>query len=308
MTSKALDSKVKDFVYLVQGAKNRVADFQHLQNRSSDLYTLTYDLDFDAADKPGVENLYVPKSTWAEGRNALLSLVKSADYKYFIFLDDDVELTKGTFEDFQNLLLRHKPSIGLPLLDEVKASNRYDRRLHMQRPVCLDQLVQAYSRETVEQEICLPFVNDFDDLSWWLGCEINQFLVLRYYGQTSIQFNLIEATNTNHSWNDSSEASAGSNYVGGITEEGKNLVREYIVRRFGSQPRIVNSLFHDHRFPRLIYSKPAGETFREAVDQSKQKNFRRAGGLVRALFRGYSTHLINRVFNPKSLINEEVRI
>jgi hypothetical protein len=288
---------VKNFVYLVQGTMALVASFHHLHNERSDLVTLTYDFEDAGPAEGGRRTFFAPNSTWSQGRNILLESVKKMDYRYFIFIDDDMKIIKGSFEEFEKLLLLHCPSVGLPLVDEIKASHRYKARLSHQAPIALDQILQAYSKGTVEQAICLPFVGEFDDLSWWLGCEINQFLILRYYGDSALQFNSIEVSNTNHSWYDSTPAAGSSKYVGGITAEGTAKAKAYIVDNFGPQPSLPNSLFHNSRFPRLVFSRPLGDSLAAALRELCAGNVRRSFRTLREPVLRFLTHNVYRLFN-----------
>lgn len=247
----------KKFIYMVQGTKVNVLKFAHLQSDRSDLVTLTYDKDIQESDVTWLKHIYFPKSTFAEGRNRQLQVATemNAHYLYYIFLDDDVSFKKGTYTDFESLLLKHEPAVGVPLCDIVKNFDQYNQALKIQHPVVMDQLIQAYHRRVIREKIALPFVTDFDHLSWWYSCEINNFLILRYYRGYVMQFNTIEVDNENHNWDqETKEASiANSSYVGGTDEEGLNQVKKYIVSRFGEQPLLINTLFHPPNMPRIVY-------------------------------------------------------
>lgn len=250
---------------MVQGRKANVIKFAHLQSDSSDLITLTYDEKIDDVEVTWLSNIFFPKSTFAEGRNRQLEVATSSDtsYLYYIFLDDDVSFKKGSFRDFEKLLLKHEPAIGVPLCDIVKNFDQYIKRLEIQHPVVMDQIVQAYHHRVVQEKIVLPFVTDFDHLSWWYSCEINNYLILRYYRNYVIQFNKLEINNDNHNWdNETKETNVlDSSYLGGTSVSGLELVKEFIVSRYGHQPRLVNTLFHPEGMPRLVYMPD----FRDAI-------------------------------------------
>lgn len=256
---------IKKFLYLVQGRKANISNFAHLQSPSADLITLTYDVDIDELDVSWVTNIFFPNSTWAEGRNHQLNYAinTSTDYLYYIFLDDDVSVEKGSYVEFESLLLEYQPAVGLPLCDAIKSSDRYVKKLQVQHPIAMDQLMQAYHRRVVKEKIALPFITKFDHLSWWYSCEINQFLILRYYRGHVMQFNTIQIHNDNHNWSPDKKTSdiLQSAYMGGINEEGLKKIRAFIVSQFGEQPQLVNTLFHDSGKPRLIYMPELAETF-----------------------------------------------
>ena len=248
---------MKKFIYLVQGTRANILKFAHLQTKSSDLITLTYDHDIDESEVKWLSNIFYPKSTFAEGRNRQLEVATQigGNYLYYIFLDDDVSFKKGTYADFEKLLLEHEPAVGVPLCDIVKNSDHYIKKLKIQHPVVMDQIVQAYHHRVVREKIVLPFVTNFDHLSWWYSCEINNYLILRYYRGYVMQFNTIEINNDNHNWNsETKEANvAHSAYLGGVKENELTQVKDLITLLHGKQPRLVNTLFHPNHMPRLAY-------------------------------------------------------
>lgn len=215
------DSK---FSYLVQGRASLVESFYRLQKANADLFVLTYDFPVAA---PG-RALFNPGVSWAEGRNILLEEARKVGYSYYIFLDDDAELSSGSFEEFETLLLTHEPYVGIPLTDVIEDSWRFCPQLEVQEPVALDQIVQAFSAEAVSDQIVLPFVADFDTKSWWYSCEINSFQILQLAERRVAQFNTVKFRNTNHSWSDNTLPEQ-SNYLGGISKRGLQEVWDWLV-------------------------------------------------------------------------------
>ena len=186
-------SKWKTFVYLAQGRSVNLKNFEYLLTDDSDLIILS----FDEPIKPNITNIkaiFKPNSTWAEGRNLLLNLARKSgnDYEYFIFLDDDVEIVLGSFKVFEELLLKYKPMMGVPLCDQIKDSHRYHKNISVHHPKGFDQIVQAYHKDVVRDQIAIPYVTDLDADSWWYTCEINQYLTLNYYRGKCAQFNEFE--------------------------------------------------------------------------------------------------------------------
>jgi len=297
----------KQFLYMAQGSKANIAKFAHLQSQSADLITLTYDMDIDEPDVTWVTNIYLPKSTWAEGRNHQLkyAINSAIDYLYYIFLDDDVSIEKGSYNEFENLLLEYQPAVGLPLCDAIKSSDRYVKKLRVQHPVAMDQLVQAYHRSVVKEKIALPFVTEFDSLSWWYSCEINQFLILRYYRGHVMQFNTIQVHNGNHNWNNKGLATGilESTYLGGVNEEGRKKIRAYIVSRFGEQPPLVNTLFHDSRKPKLMYMPELSETVSRSLVLLRRFKIWRLCKLCANLLTHPLLFSYHKLFNRSNLID-----
>lgn len=229
----------KKFAYLVQGSALRIRNFEFLQNSNSDLFVLTDDKPIDIS---GVRTYFYPEVSWAEGRNILLESAYAENFLYYIFLDDDVQITQGSFQDFEDLLIKNLPYVGLPLCDQVQNSGDWCPRLKIQNPNSLDQVMQAYSKKAVDDGIVVPFVTLFDHLSWWYSCEINQYLILRYFKTTTAQFNDIKVLNTNHSYR-MGEVPSNSKYKGGLSEDGLFAVRLWIIKKFGAQEELENTLF-----------------------------------------------------------------
>lgn len=253
----------KKFVYLVQGHSSNIGNFNFLHNESSDLFSLTYDSEIQEENVTWARNIYFPNSTWAEGRNRLLDEVIQFDYEYFIFIDDDIKVVQGSFYEFQKLLLEYKPQIGLPLCDVIEFTGRHNSKLEIQRPNSLDQLLQAYSKETVMQQIVLPYVIEFDQFGWWISCEINQHLILSKYRDSTFQFNTFKVTNSGHTWDIESGGYAESKYISGDPSEVKRIAKQYISSRYGYQQPLSNSLFHDTKKPLFIYAIPFLKAFKD---------------------------------------------
>ena len=242
-------SKGKTFVYLAQGKSANLKNFEYLLTDDSDLIILS----FDEPIKPNTINIkaiFKPNSTWAEGRNLLLNRALKAgnDYEYFIFLDDDVEIVLGSFKVFEELLLRYKPMMGVPLCDQIKDSHRYHKNISAHHPKGFDQIVQAYHKDVVRDQIAIPYVTDLDANSWWYACEINQYLTLNYYRGKCAQFNEFEIRNSVHSWSNLAESE--TSYRPGVTKLGLEHCRTLILNRFGQQSFLVNSLFHPRYLPK----------------------------------------------------------
>jgi len=255
---------MKKFLYLIQGRKNNVLKYTNLKNDNSDVITLTFDEEIFPKEYDSLANIFFPKSTWAEGRNKQLEYAKLLPYEYlyYIFIDDDVEFIQGSFREFEQKLIQYRPQIGFPLLTIVKHYHRYNPKLLIQRPTLLDTQITAFHIDTIKEGILMPLVTLFDDKSWFYSCEIINFLILSDFKRRVIQFNDIIADNVGHCWDEKTMKAKDphSNYVGGTSEEIKDEVRKYIVKRFGDQPRFANTLFHDKSYRNYI-DIPRGKDF-----------------------------------------------
>ncbi|SEG51128.1 hypothetical protein [Flavobacterium urumqiense] len=295
---------MKLFLYLIQGRKKNVLKYSYLQNDHSDLIALTFDEAIEEKELRSIENIFFPRSTWAEGRNKQLALAKKIEtkYLYYIFIDDDVEFIKGNFCVFEQKLLDNKPAIGVPLLTVIKNSNRYNKKLAIQHPIALDAQVQAFHYKVIDESIVMPLETKFDKLSWWYSCEINHFLILSFYKDFVMQFNDIVVDNIGHYWNVETNVSndANSSYLGGISAAGLEQIRSFIEEKYGKQPKLKNSLFHDSKYPKSNYdSKDEIHQFIHNLNKGKIKKCIK-------LIMVYMKSLLNRY--PNSLIINEKNV
>lgn len=291
-------------IYLVQGEVSNIVTFSDLQSDSSDLLTLTYDHDLEKGSISWKGNIFFPKSTWAEGRNKLLEVAQSLGiYDYYIFIDDDARIVKGNFTNFNSLLFEYKPDIGLPLCNQIKESYRFSPNLSVQRPIALDQLVQAYSFKAVSEKIVLPFVTEYDNKGWWISCEINQYLILSQYPQSTLQFNEIEFENTQHML-ETNQANSMSIYLGGERKEIEHLSRKYIVENFENIPNISNSLFHNPLVPKLIYGPSLKDTLPIIYENISRMEFRQGFTVTFRLVQRVINNVICQILNNKNIIDQ----
>lgn len=238
------------FICLIQGRASEINNFEILKSKYTKVIYLAWDFK-PLENKVADYQYFLPKSTWAEGRNFLLqkSLEKFPDFQYVIFIDGDLKISKGNFLSFIDFLDKYKPHLGLPLSNQIKETFRYIPDCKIQTQVSFDQVMQAYSKKVVTDKVCLPFDTRYDELSWWYSCEINQYLSTKYYGDSVLQFNELEIENSHHS--DSNEvAVTNSQYRGGVTKSGKKECKKYLTKKFGNQNYLIGTLFHPDYLPR----------------------------------------------------------
>lgn len=182
---------MKNFIYLVQGESELIKNNFHLTGRNNaDAIFLTYDKEIDNA-------IYFPNSTWSEGRNKLLEAAKEkGDYKYYILCDDDIEFAKGNWDEFERLLLLHKPAIGCPLFPKTKGTNI--SFLNIQVFLINDEQMMAFHRDVIKDGIIVPYHEDLDKIMYWCSSYIQETLIQNLYRSDSLQFNTIEILNNKH--------------------------------------------------------------------------------------------------------------
>ena len=184
---------MKKFIYLVQGQADLVRNYLHLAERKqSDALFLTYDRPLEDEG-----STFLPHSSWAEGRNRLLNLAQQrGTYLYYIFCDDDISFIRGDWSKFEEQLVILKPAIGVPVVPKTK--NYTLRCIDHQIFVNNDEQLMAFHHEVVADALVLPYQRQFDDIHWWISCQIQEILIQRFYSSGAVQFNCIEIANDCH--------------------------------------------------------------------------------------------------------------
>jgi hypothetical protein len=83
------------------------------------------------SERPQPRSIFMPNSTWNQGRNALLAAARQYRCRYYIFVDEDAELVQREWDDdgdslsqpehlgetwreFERLLLLFRPAVAVP--------------------------------------------------------------------------------------------------------------------------------------------------------------------------------------------------
>lgn len=182
------------YVYLVQGqAKNVKRFFPLIKRTHSTALLLTYDEPLEGA-------IYYPNSTWAEGRNHLLSqaLQLENDFEYFIFVDDDTDFYLGGWDEWEQGLEAFKPQVAVPVVDRTTPSLLPYPLFKVQSFFYNDEQLMAFHRDVVKEGVLLPYNTNFDKIHWWATCRLQQILIQNLYATQSLQFNFIRVANLEH--------------------------------------------------------------------------------------------------------------
>lgn len=219
-----MDDGVKPVIYLIQGRADALHRYADLTARDDvDSLSLTFDRAIDGS-------LYVPKSTWAEGRNLLLqtALHSGAAYRYFIFLDDDIRFESGDFRAFEALLARYRPAAAVPVFSPKtrntvlghRARRSGEFKVWFDAQLCRlgDAQFLALHRDLIADRLVVPLRTEFDPISWWFTSSTQQLLLLNLYPKHFLQFNSVVVANDSH-----------SDYV---QREFKELQRQWFGREF----------------------------------------------------------------------------
>jgi hypothetical protein len=189
------------FLYLIQGKATNVSRYSWLNRESSRIYGLTYDM-------PQSDFEYFPDSSFASGRNHLYQHALSCldDFDYFIFIDDDVEFSRGSFDLMERNLALHSPSVGIPITSKTRGSvfginlrGRIRPFLSNQRFHINDEQYLAFSKEVLSRGRVLPYLEDWDQESWFVCCIIQESIIQTDHHSESLQFNNCEILNEQHS-------------------------------------------------------------------------------------------------------------
>jgi hypothetical protein len=241
--------------YLVQGHSELVQEEFRRIEFGPNVIALTWDCELPEEGFPSnVQKFFFPNSTWAEGRNKLLELATSIfrGIDYYVFLDDDVAFTKSSLSEFERLILGYRPMIAVPLCDRIIREMSFSYRT-VERPIRHDQILMAFHKSVIDDGIVLPIDTKFDEVSWWLTCELNHYLIQRYYADNILIFNGVVIENSNHSHEDitNSDRSEKTLYKARYTSVELERLKFYIESRYGSQPSILDTIFQPKIFNKI---------------------------------------------------------
>ncbi len=237
---------MKDFVYLVQSEEGLPEQYGDLESANSDCICLTWKNQAEGC-------IYYPSSTWTEGRNRLLLEAKQREqYQYYIFLDDDIVFTEGSFRLMEQYLLKYEPAVATPFY-----SWHPDPRLEFEAHTVysFDAIFNAFHRDLITDGVVLPYYDGFDKSTWWFSqlCVIHLASIL--YPDHVLKFNRIvvdNATHRDYPRNQSSQFAVFEDWIrSNVFIESSKLFKRY----FRSHPGIKRE--EQYRLP---YPKP--ETYR----------------------------------------------
>jgi hypothetical protein len=184
----------KRFCYVAQG---RVSDIDKLEAifTGRTLLALTWDQPRDGA-------IFLPKSSWSEGRRALChAALQSGEHDYIVFMDGDAITTPAELAAFEQTVTELRPAVAVP---RVPKTERYTQKLGETPPRWVlaydsDEQFQCFDVRVLRQHLGgSPYVSEYDKVSWWYPCVLNQKLIRKHYWRSFIQVNLISVGNDSH--------------------------------------------------------------------------------------------------------------
>ena len=193
---------MKNFIYMVQGDAGRIGEYLHLRERpGADAVFLTYDQEREGC-------IFFPNSTWTQGRNRMLAEArKLGDYRYFIFMDDDVEFVRGGHDEFESSLLQLRPAAATPIFPCIRGEciglgNPFGKwfipLLNHQIFWHSDPQMIAYHCDVIHDGIALPLIESFESENWHFSSQIHLSVLRSFYGEALLHFNHIAVANDLH--------------------------------------------------------------------------------------------------------------
>ncbi|CAE7722829.1 unnamed protein product [Symbiodinium necroappetens] len=185
--SMQLEVRKEHFAYCIQSSEGIFRSPNLLKELLLDEYVHIIQLTFKTPQK-GI--LFVPDSTYAEGRNMLLleacreELVLGFRFGYLVFVDDDVSILQGSFKAWHAEMLQWEPAIMIPAFNFV-----LDERRYKGRPVgvwCYDSFFVAYHRELADALLPLDASLDDVDACWW-----DSSFYIQYLSQIHLQGHIL---------------------------------------------------------------------------------------------------------------------
>ena len=128
--------------------------------------------------------------------------------EYYIFLDDDIQFIKGSFDSFEKCLEKWNPSVGFPVFHPktidtpLSINSHFNGKpwIQLEKQVCVfaDASFMAIHRDVISDGIVVPLLEKFDDVSWWFTSSTQQLLIFNLYQNTVLQFNKIVIADSLH--------------------------------------------------------------------------------------------------------------
>jgi hypothetical protein len=150
----------------------------------ADLIHLTFEQELEDAT-------YLPRSTWTQRRNRLLSeaLARGKPYLYYIFLDPGVSFARGNWRQFEDALLRYRPAIATPHVMEHPLTNHGRQELDAHTCHFLDGTFNTFHAEVARDGVLLPYYGGFDRESSSSSQMLVTLLAELLYSRHTLQIN-----------------------------------------------------------------------------------------------------------------------
>jgi hypothetical protein len=160
-----------------------------------------------------IEYIFMPNTTWNQGRNLLFDVGKSRTvrYLYYIFVDDDINLSTrlkvNPWMKFLDFLKEVEPAVAIvdtpwQVQDDFNARQRLGCSINNPNSVDyinapnFDSAFNAFHYRAVDH--ILPYPTQFDNVSWWWSGFYSKIICdVMFPGQTVV-LTKINARNSRH--------------------------------------------------------------------------------------------------------------
>ena len=187
----------KRFLYLIQSESGLPEIYNCLKSR--DYILLSY-----IENSPDTTIFFPESTSWATSRNKAREYVLNMklNYDYYIYLDKDVIFTNDSqekgFNKFEELLTKYKPYIANP--NHVGYYNPYilPGDDEVQTVIQFDGFCNAFSHKAFLSNKLFPFIDIFDNRSWYMSQYI-MILLCSFYKNDVILFRNLHIRNESSS-------------------------------------------------------------------------------------------------------------
>lgn len=189
------------FLYLIQCKSSEVIkQSELLDNINSIKLFLTWDYSHDDA-------LFLPNSSWAEGRNLLIKEAKNLIQKnkllikYITIIDGDAIPDSKNWLNYQEFLEHKNMLMCIPRMEKSKCFERHSDKIlnrKYQRALYIDEQVQSFRLDFFDLVSDYLYTKKFDDVCWWYSCEISQYTLRYVLKGEIIQYNDFSIRNDVH--------------------------------------------------------------------------------------------------------------
>jgi|UniRef100_A0A6C0LY19 hypothetical protein len=176
----------KKFLYLIQSESGLPEIYNCLKSR--DYILLSY-----IENSPDTTIFFPESTSWTTSRNKAREYVLNMklNYDYYIYLDKDVIFTNDTqensFNKFEELLTKYKPYIANPNHLGYYDPFILSGDVEVQTVIQFDGFANAFSREAFLSNKLFPYIDIFDNRSWWMSQYI-MILLCSFYKKDVILF------------------------------------------------------------------------------------------------------------------------
>jgi FkbM family methyltransferase len=187
---------VDNFLYIIQTSSKLPDIYECLRKRNFILLSFK--------ENTPDTTIFYPNSTWTTGRNKLREYVLNLkqQYNYYILLDEDVVFSDYSQEEgfniFEELILKYNASVANPNFDGYYTETCNGLLpVEAQTTIWYDGMCNAFSREIFLSNIIFPYVDVFDNNSWWMSQYI-MIILSSIYKKDVIVFNNLKVKNILH--------------------------------------------------------------------------------------------------------------